>query len=339
MVGFSWPCGCCDNCNPKGFVIGGLSQYSLGGSPPQYKVWHPISQYDFDTATWCQAVSSGAGYYNGGACDGSLVYFCGGVHLGGSSNVVPYYQVGYYDPQSSSLTISDAVLSYTGGRGTMHDRSTKMLITISGPDPAPEFNNLQTVEKYTFATDIIVAAPTANSSDQRRIYASLTQGSEYGYVLGGAMYDEYDVHDSYLPNIDKTDFSSDTTSAAGSIEYPRRHFGSMSAGGEFGYIAGGYEREMVGQHDRTNTIEKVAYPSGSSSLIGAVLHSDMSQGTGFSNWDDKGYFLGGMSPDGVVSSVGISYQGEMDLATDTISMADTTNSPIAQSTAAGVSNA
>jgi len=145
---------------------------------------------------------------------------------------------------------------------------------------------LATADRVTFSTSTTAAHTAANLPTARYAGSGVSDGTVYGYVLGGYTY--Y----NYIATTDRVTFSTSTTAAHTAANLSQARYGQagVSDGAVYGYVLGGY----TNGDPILATADRVTF---STSTTAAHTAANLSLGryltTGLSDAAVYGYSLGG----------------------------------------------
>lgn len=317
MVGFSWPCDCCNPGTCNAYIIGGIHRVHVGGSiPPRYDVHYMMVVFDMNNEVWCTEISAAttAGYYSAAGSDNVNVYYAGGIFLSYPEPDTHLHST-KYEPATDLFTQLSGLLSGVAGSGGVSDHSTQMFVMCSPAVSGGDYNG----NRMDFATQSISVSGGTLQIGRRQI-CTLTQGFDKGYWCGSHGLGEGQEADFAAYSLmDKMDFASGTSSAAGSLVRTTIYQSSVSATAEFGFVYGGRDFEAEGRYPHLKSIEKVTYSTDSSSMYPTeyLLGSEAASGVG--DWYDYAFFMGGFYSDTPEPDTYSKANNKLDLATDTFS--------------------
>lgn len=140
-------------------------------------------------------------------------------------------------------------------------------------------------DKVAYKTDAVSSSATASIAASPRYGAASFSNSTHGYICGG-------YTNTYLSNVYRLDFSTETTASYGSINLSQaRQFGVGLPNNDVkAYVAGG---GVSGGF--SNVIDKLVYATNTmNSSTSLQLATGRSQAAGVSQRNDKGYISGGL---------------------------------------------
>ena len=187
---------------------------------------------------------------------------------------------------STSVTAASTVSNLSQSRGYMTGLSDCAVYgyVMAGWQTAATY--VATTDRITFSTSVTAASTVSNLSVARYGAACVSDGSVYGYAMGGNS-------GAYVATTDRITFSTSVTAAStvSNVSVGRQYPGGVSDGSVYGYAMGGDNGAYLATTDRITFSTSVTAASTVSNLSLARRIS----GAGVSDGSVYGYAMGGHS--------------------------------------------
>ena len=187
---------------------------------------------------------------------------------------------------STSVTAASTVSNLSVARGYMTGLSDCAVYgyVMAGWQTGGTYH--ATTDRITFSTSVTAASTVSNLSVARYGAACVSDGSVYGYAMGGHS-------GAYVATADRITFSTSVTAAStvSNLSVGRRiSGGGVSDGSVYGYAMGGYTGAYLATTDRITFSTSVTAASTVSNLSGIRVGT-----AGVSDGSVYGYAMGGSS--------------------------------------------
>ena len=211
----------------------------------------------------------------------SVGYFCGGSGVEGDTSIVDKTTYA----SDTTARVPGANLTIAGEHDAVMGNTTQGYLNHGN---YPSHSNMM---KVTYSTETTETLPsTADLSVPARNNMSISN-TDHGYTAGGR--DQPGPPSTYLTNVDKTVFSTDTTSRipGANLAFPRQS-GGTTGDSTTGYFGAG---EVQGQPNTdTSTVEKITYSSDTRANVPSSANlSAPGRDLAATGNTTAGYFIGG----------------------------------------------
>ena len=293
--------------------------YAMGGDSP-LNTWIATSdRITFSTSVTAASTISNLSGVRGlaaGISDGTIYGYAMGGYTGG--NVATTDRIIFSTSITAASTISN--LSTTRRSAAGVSDGAVYGYAMGGNSGAGAFSVI--TDRITFSTSITVASTVSNLSLARQDAAGVSDGSIYGYAMGGNSA-------SYTAVADRITFSTSVTAAStvSNLSQARLRAAGVSDGAVYGYAMGGNTGAAVATTDRITF---------STSVTAASTVSNLSQAraiaAGVSDGSLYGYAMGGST--GVV----VATTDRITFSTSVTAASTVSNLSGVRASAAGVSD-
>lgn len=265
------------NINPYAAVYG----YALGGYIGGYvATTDRITLSTSATAASTVSNLSSSRYFPAGVSDATIYgYTCGGETTGGGVSAVSDRTT-----FSTSVTAASTVSNLSQAREDPAGISDGAAYGyILGGSTTGVGAAVTTTDRITFSTSGTAASTASNLSQARYEATGISDGSVYGYAVGGNT-------GATVATADRMTFSTSVTAAntASNLSGVRRSSAGVSDGAVYGYALGGWTTAAVSTSDRLTFSTSVTAASTVSNLSLSRM-----QGAGVSDGAVYGYVMGG----------------------------------------------